>query len=66
VEARRLIIAAKGAWIALDNLLDAAESLIISVDIPDAGPAMDRERERVDADAGDEMNRSRPIRRYGR
>lgn len=61
-----LIIAAKGAWIALDNLLDAAESLIINVDIPDAGPAMDRERERVDADAGDEMNRSRPIRRYGR
>jgi DNA-binding FadR family transcriptional regulator len=33
------------------NLLDAAESLIVKVEIPDAGPAVERERERVDAHA---------------
>jgi DNA-binding FadR family transcriptional regulator len=33
------------------NLLDAAEALVVKVELPEAGPAVDRERQRVDAHA---------------
>jgi DNA-binding FadR family transcriptional regulator len=33
------------------NLLDAAEALITKVEVPEAGPALERERERVNANA---------------
>jgi DNA-binding FadR family transcriptional regulator len=34
------------------SLLDAAEALIVNVEVPDSGPALERERQRVDAYTG--------------